>query len=126
MILRALAQRTDRSLRTFSARRTAEETYEALQPFIDAGERPLLERLASLRCWSRPEPARFVCAFGGREAILTVPIPYNADALLRLITRTEVNVFLGDSDPALLPHLHAIAQRELERLMLRDRSERRR
>jgi hypothetical protein len=33
------------------------------------------------------------------------------------VTRTEINVCLGDSDPSLLPELHAIAQRELESLM---------
>jgi len=122
MILSSIAERADRSLRTFSARRNTEETYETLSPFVKAGEQALLEALGALRSWSRPEYARFICAFGDRSAILTVPIPYNPQALLRLITRTEVNVFLGDSDPMLLPELHAIAQRELETLMARDRS----
>jgi hypothetical protein len=123
MILSALAERADRSLRTFSARRTTEETYETLQPFVRAGEEALLGALASLRAWSRPEPSRFVCAFGERTANVTLPIPFNPYALLRLIIRTEVNVFLGDSDPVLLPMLQSIAQRELERLLARDRAE---
>ena len=122
MIPSTLAERADRSLRTFSARRTTEETYEALQPFVSSGEQALLDALGSLRSWSRPEYSRFICAFGNRSAVLTVPIPFNPQALLRLITRTEVNVFLGDSDPMLLPELHSIAQRELERLLARDRT----
>lgn len=121
-MLRTIAERADLTLRTFSARRSTEETYDALAPFVTAGEKALLEALGSLRAWSRPEYGRFICAFGGRSAILTLPIPYNPQALLRLIVRTEVNVFLGDSDPKLLPELHSIAQRELERLMARDRA----
>ena len=122
MMLSSIAERADRSLRTFSARRTTEETYEALQPFVQSGEEALLGALGSLRSWSRPEYSRFICSFGDRSAILTVPIPYNPQALMRLITRTEVNVYLGDSDPMLLPELHSIAQRELERLLARDRT----
>jgi hypothetical protein len=122
MILSSIAERADRSLRTFSARRTTEETYETLRPFVRAGEHALLDALGTLRSWTRPGYDRFICAFGDRSAILTVPIPYNPQALLRLITRTEVNVFLGDSDATLLPELHAIAQRELETLMARDRA----
>jgi hypothetical protein len=121
MMLQSIAERADRSLRTFSARRTTEETYETLRPFVRSGEQALLDALGGLRSWSRPEYGRFLCTFGDRQAILTVPIPFNPQALLRLITRTEVNVFLGDSDPMLLPELHSIAQRELERLLARDR-----
>lgn len=122
MILNSLAERADRSLRTFSARRTTEETYETLSPFVGKGEQALLDALGTLRSWSRPEPGRFLCTFGDRSAIVTVPIPFNPQALLRLIIRTEINVFLGDSDPKLLPELHSIAQRELERMMARDRT----
>jgi hypothetical protein len=122
MIPSSLAERADRSLRTYSARRTTEETYEALSPSVKAGEQALLDALGSLRSWTRPEYGRFVCSFGDRSAIVTLPIPFNPQALLRLIIRTEVNVFLGDSDAVLLPELHAIAQRELETLMARDRT----
>lgn len=122
MILSSLAERADRSLRTFSARRNTEETYDALSPFITSGEQALLDALGTLRSWTRPEYGRFICAFGDRSAILTVPIPFNPQAMLRLIIRTEVNVFLGDSDPKLLPELHSIAQRELERMMASDRT----
>jgi hypothetical protein len=46
-----------------------------------------------------------------------VPSPFDAVALIRLITRVEINVFLGDSDPVVLADLHALAQRELHQLL---------
>lgn len=117
MILRSIAERTDLSLRTFSARRTAADIFDAFEPYLDSGEEALLERLSQLRSWSRPEPARFICRFGERSMPLSIPTPFNPAAFLRLVTRTEINVCLGDSDPSLLPELHSIAQRELEALM---------
>ena len=51
---------------------------------------------------------------GERAVTITVPTPFNAAAMLRLVVRTEVNVCLGDADATLLADLHAIAQRELE------------
>jgi hypothetical protein len=40
--------------------------------------------------------------------------------LIRLITRVEINVFLGDSDPEILADLHSLAQRELQLLTESD------
>ena len=79
-------------------------------------EEALLHALGTARSWSRVDDERFTCAFGDRNVTITVPTPFNASAMLRLVVRTEVNVCLGDADPALLTELHAIAQRELERL----------
>ncbi|HEX8252394.1 MAG TPA: hypothetical protein VF846_04525 [Thermoanaerobaculia bacterium] len=119
MTMQPLAERADRSMRTSHARRNTEETYEALQTSMHS-EAALLEALAARRCWSRSDATHFVCRFGERSSVLTLPIPFNARAVLRLVTRAEVNVFLGDSHDVLLPELHRIAQRELERLMERD------
>ena len=112
--LESMAARADRSMRTFAARTIAEKVFEKLGD--KASERELLDALASARSWSRADDARFTCAFGDRSVTITVPTPFNAAAMLRLVVRTEVNVCLGDADPTLLTGLHAIAQRELERL----------
>ncbi|HYI13199.1 MAG TPA: hypothetical protein VEK57_29405 [Thermoanaerobaculia bacterium] len=110
-----LARRTDRALRTSSARDAATGAYEALRR---APEEPdLLTALASRRCWHRRGEREFACTFGGRTATLTVPRPFDGAQMARLITRVEVNVFLGDSDPILLRELQGMAQRELERLL---------
>ncbi|HYO79264.1 MAG TPA: hypothetical protein VE010_22560 [Thermoanaerobaculia bacterium] len=119
MTMQPLAERADRSMRTSHARRTTEDTYEALRPSMH-NQAALLEALAARRCWARSDETHFVCTFGERTSVLTLPIPFNAQAVMRLVTRAEVNVFLGDSHDVLLPELHRIAQRELERLMERD------
>jgi len=112
--LEALAVRADRSMRTFAARSIAETVHEKLGE-ADT-EEALLHALGETRSWSRVDDEHFTCAFGNRNVTITVPIPFNASAMLRLIVRTEVNVCLGDAEPVLLAELHAIAQRELERL----------
>lgn len=112
--LESIAARADRSMRTFAARSIAERLFEKLG---DAeSEDALLHALASAGSWAREDDAHFTCAFGERRVTITIPTPFNAAAMLRLAVRTEVNVCLGDADPTLLTELHAIAQRELERL----------
>ena len=112
--IESMAARADRSMRTFAARSIAQNVYEQLggTPSEDA----LLHALGTARSWKRVDDTRFTCAFGDRYVTITIPIPFNAGAMLRLVVRTEVNVCLGDADPTLLSDLHSIAQRELELL----------
>lgn len=112
--LEVMAARADRSMRTFAARTIAETVHDKLAAAATADA--LLHALGTARSWSRVDEDHFTCAFGDRNVTITVPTPFNASAMLRLVVRTEVNVCLGDADPALLVELHAIAQRELERL----------
>ncbi|HET8773384.1 MAG TPA: hypothetical protein VFP80_06325 [Thermoanaerobaculia bacterium] len=112
--LEVMAARADRSMRTFAARTIAETVYEKLGEAASADA--LLHTLGTVRSWTRVDEDHFTCAFGDRNVTITVPTPFHASAMLRLVVRTEVNVCLGDADPALLVELHAIAQRELERL----------
>ena len=116
-----LANRADRAMRTMNARRAAEETYSLM---VDSASREpddrastLLSALAARRGWRRQDERQFVCAFGARRGTLTVPAPFDAVELVRLIMRVEINVFLGDSDPVILADLHALAQRELQLLL---------
>ena len=107
-----LAERADRAMRTSAARRTAEAVYELVRT-----NRDLLGALATQRGWSRRSDREFVCAFGDRSSTLDVPAVYDAEQLARLITRIEVNVFLGGgADDLLLRELQAMALRELQRL----------
>lgn len=112
--LESMAARADRSMRTFAARSIAEKVHEKLGEAPDGDA--LLHSLGTASSWRRVDDEHFTCAFGDRNVTITVPTPFNASAMLRLVVRTEINVCLGDSDPALLVELHAIAQRELERL----------
>lgn len=112
--IQSMATRADRSMRTFAARTIAERTHEKLGHL--QSEEEFFEALGSLRPWQRVDDTHFRCSFGERDVTITVPTPFSAAAMLRLIVRTEVNVCLGDADPTLLAGLHAIAQRELERL----------
>ena len=116
-----LAHRADRAMRTMSARRAAEEMYGLMLAATSGGSQDgagaLLSALAARRGWRRHDEANFVCTFGTRKGTLTVPSPFDAIELIRLMTRVEINVFLGDSDPAILADLHALAQRELQLLM---------
>ncbi|MGZ5441810.1 MAG: hypothetical protein ACXW5U_17935 [Thermoanaerobaculia bacterium] len=112
--LESTAARADRSMRTFAARSIAQRLFEKLGAAESEGA--LLHALGSAGSWARKDDAHFTCAFGERKVTITVPTPFNAAAMLRLVVRTEVNVCLGDADPTLLTELHAIAQRELERL----------
>lgn len=112
--LESIAARADRSMRTFAARSIAERLFERLG--AADSEDALLHALGSASSWMREDEAHFTCSFGERRVTITVPTPFNAAAMLRLAVRTEVNVCLGDTDPTLLTELHAIAQRELERL----------
>jgi hypothetical protein len=111
-----MAERADRSMRTYAARATAERVYTALASAM-GDEQSLLAALGNAHSWSRVDESRFTCAFGNRSVTITIPTPFNAHALLRVVVRTEVNVALGDSDEALLMSLHAIAQRELQQLL---------
>jgi hypothetical protein len=107
-----LAERTDRAMRTRVARSTAETIFTLLQSSSDP-----LDALSGHRGWTRRNPAEFVCAFGQRTSTLNIPVTYDLEQLARLITRIEVNVFLGGgADDLLLRELQALAQRELQRL----------
>jgi hypothetical protein len=48
---------------------------------------------------------------------MAIPQPFDLDVLTRLIARVEVNVFLGDCEPAILKDLQFLSQRELEALI---------
>ncbi|HEX8169451.1 MAG TPA: hypothetical protein VF824_02795 [Thermoanaerobaculia bacterium] len=113
-----LAGRADRAMRTRAARATADAIY-ALTRTDD-----LLDALSRHRGWSRRGEREFVCSFGGRSAVMAVPRTYDREVLARLITRTEVNVFLGGgADDLLIRELQALAQRELERLFEEEEEE---
>lgn len=107
-----LAERTDRAMRTSVARNTAESVYT----LVTTNDAPLA-KLATQRGWTRLNDREYVCAFGGRTSTLNVPASYTPEQLAHLITRIEVNVFLGrGADDLLLRELQALAQRELQRL----------
>lgn len=110
--LEELAERTDRAMRTFAARTTAEAAFHLVRSGDD-----VLDALAAQRGWSRRSDHEFVCAFGGRTSTLNIPDRFDPEQLARLITRVEVNVFLGGgADDLLLRELQSLAQRELQRL----------
>ena len=110
--LEDLATRADRAMRTRAARTTAETVYTMVRSSQD-----VLESLSTQRGWSRRNDREYVCAFGGRTSTLNVPTAWDIEQLARLITRIEVNVFLGGgADDLLLRELQALAGRELERL----------
>lgn len=99
-------------MRTFAARSTAHSVFELVRTSPS-----VLDELATLRGWSRLGDQDFVCAFGGRSATIAIPRAFPPQDLARLITRTEVNVFLsGGGDDLLVRELQALAQRELQRL----------
>ena len=109
-------------MRTFRARSTAETTYNLVRDALLSAddqdvETRVLNALEKHRSWSRRSNTEFVCTFGDRSAVLTVPRPFDPDQLTRLITRVEVNVFLGGgADDALMRELQSLAQRELQNL----------
>lgn len=110
--LEAIAQRTDRALRTREARNTAESVFGMVRSEDEA-----LNLLAHRRGWTRRADREFVCIFGDRTSTLNIPSAHDDEQLARLITRVEVNVFLGGgADDLLLRELQALAQRELQRL----------
>jgi hypothetical protein len=117
-----LARRADRAMRTFRARSIAESTYSLVRDALlsaedGSAEARVFGALAKHPGWSRKSDTEFVCRFGGRSAVLTVPRPFRADQFARLITRVEVNVCLGGgADDALMRELQALAQRELQGL----------
>lgn len=117
-----LARRADRAMRTFRARNTAETTYNFVRDALlsaedDDAETRVLRALEKQRGWSRRSATEFVCTFGDRSAVLTVPRPFDPDQFARLITRVEVNVFLGGgADDGLMRELQSLAQRELQNL----------
>ena len=114
--LEDLAERADRAMRTSAARTTA----ESVHALVTSGHE-VLDKLATQRGWTRRNDREFVCAFGGRTSTLNVPAVYDAEQLARLITRIEVNVFLGGgADDLLLRELQALAMRELQRLFAED------
>lgn len=117
-----LAERADRAMRTFSARNTAEAAYEMVQeallsPEAADAESRVLSALAKQRGWKQKNDREFVCTFGDRSCTLTIPRPFDRQQITRLITRVEVNVFLGGHrDDSLMRELQSLAQRELQRL----------
>ena len=117
-----LAERADRAMRTFSARNTAESSYEVVQnallsPEAVDVETRVLNALGAHRGWKRKNEREFVCTFGDRSCTLTIPRPFDRQQVTRLITRVEVNVFLGGhADDALMRELQSLAQRELQLL----------
>jgi hypothetical protein len=121
--LAARAERADRAMRTFRARTTAETVYELVRDAMAAGppedaESRILDALGKTRGWSRRSDRELACSFGERKSVLFIPRPFDAEQLARLITRTEVNVFLGGgADDALMRELQSLAARELQRLM---------
>lgn len=126
-MIEELAERANRAMRTFSARNTAEAAYMVVQEAllsaeaIDAEAR-VLKALEKQRGWKRRNEREFVCTFGERSAVLTVPRPFDAEQLTRLITRVEVNVCLGGGvDDALMRELQSLAQRELQCLFDQSR-----
>lgn len=111
--LEELAERADRAMRTYAARNTAHSVYD----FVRSHSGSVLDSLATLRGWSRRGEREFVCAFGGRTATVALPRSLDAEQAARIITRTEINVFIaGGADDLLVRELQALAQRELERL----------
>jgi hypothetical protein len=130
-MIEELAERANRAIRTFSARNTAEGVHamvaEALESNPGAGAADastrILEALASRRGWMRRNDREFICTFGDRSSVMNVPTQPDVRLLARLITRIEVNVFLGAGvDHALMPELQALAQRELEQAFERPRT----
>jgi len=110
--LEEMAERADRAMRTSAARRTAETVYELVRSSPD-----VLAALSTQRGWTRRNDREYVCSFGGRSSTLNVPAAWDSQQLARLITRIEVNVFLGGgADDLLLRELQALALRELQRL----------
>jgi hypothetical protein len=115
--LELLAERADRAMRTFAARNTAHSVFELVRTSAS-----VLDDLATIRGWSRRGENNFVCSFGGRSATIAIPPQFSPLELARLITRTEVNVFLTNgTDDLLIRELQAMSQRELQRLF--DESE---
>jgi hypothetical protein len=119
-----LAVRADRALRTSSARRIAVEIYELArdamrQPGSPVGgsEERILEALSQRPGWRRRADREFICSFSGRNGSMAIPRPFDFEVLTRLIARVEVNVFLGDCEPAMLKDLQFLSQRELQRLL---------
>lgn len=117
-------------MRTHRARNTAEATYAFVRDALLSAEEHdaetrVLNALEKQRCWSRRNRHEFVCTFGDRSSVLTVPRPFDPDQLARLITRVEVNVFLGNgADDSLMRELQSLAQRELQNLFDLDDEER--
>lgn len=110
--LEGMAERADRAMRTFAARNTAQSVYTLVR-----NSSSVLDELATMRGWTRRGAQDFVCSFGGRSATIAIPRTFSPLELARLITRTEVNVFLTTgTDDLLMRELQALAQRELQRL----------
>lgn len=122
-----LAERADRAMRTFSARNTAESAYSVVRDALlsaedEDAETRVANALARRRGWARRGEREFVCTFGDRSSVLTLPKPFDSAQMAQLITRVEVNVFLGEGmHYDVLRELQALAQRELQRLREADR-----
>jgi hypothetical protein len=128
--LEELATRADRAMRTFRARSMADATYTFVRDALLSAEdhdpeTRVLNALATQRGWTRRSHGEFVCTFGERSSVLTVPRPFDAEQLARLITRIEVNVCLGGgADDALMRELQSLALRELQGFFDLDDQER--
>jgi len=126
-MLEDLAERADRAMRTYSARNIAESAYALVRDALLSAEEGDAETrvcnaLAARSGWKRLNERDFVCTFGDRSAVLTVPRPFDAQQMAQLITRVEVNVCLGrDAAHPMLRELQSLAQRELQRLRDADR-----
>lgn len=125
-MIEELAQRADRAMRTYSARTTAESAYSAVRDAllsaedVDAETR-VANALSKRRGWRRLNDREFVCTFGDRSSVMTMPRPFDSALMPQLITRIEVNVFLGDGlHYEVLRELQSMAQRELQRLKEAD------
>ncbi|HEV7768980.1 MAG TPA: hypothetical protein VGQ76_28565 [Thermoanaerobaculia bacterium] len=125
-MIEELAQRADRAMRTFSARNTAESAYSAVRDALlsaedDNAETRVANALSQRQGWKRLSDRDFVCTFGDRSSAMTMPRPFDSGLMPQLITRIEVNVFLGDGlHYEVLRELQALAQRELQRLKEAD------
>jgi hypothetical protein len=123
-MLRHQSERIDRTMRTFTARRTAESAHDLVAEAMHrasgasaaAQQEAILETLAARVAWTRTGPRELVCTFGRRSATLNVPSPFDPQQFAALIARVEVNVYLGDSSDELLRELQSLAQRELHLL----------
>lgn len=115
--LHKLAAQADRTLRTFTARRVATETYAMVQASQSLDPVRLLTGLERRATWSRVGDHEFACSFGPRRATLALRQGTNVEELARMITRIEVRVLLGDLEYAVVAQLQSLADSELQRLL---------
>lgn len=115
MRTRDAARRTDRSLRTLTARRIAADAcvWACAQTSIASSE-ALVQSLAQRASWMDLGGRQLSCAFGTRRTIVTLPAIRNVAELASMIARTEVRIMLGDAPQPVVADLQAFAERELQ------------